>query len=64
MEPSDVQALDMGDSLSPRRRIETARTMTPGGTLVTTTTTTTEKPRDGRLDASFSGQWNWLGDIT
>lgn len=42
------------DGISPRRRIETNKTMTPGGTLITTSTTTTERPRD-RNDPSYNG---------
>jgi len=58
MEPADHSGMSVGlpqepaptDSLSPRRHIETNRTLTPGGTMVTTTTTTTEKPRDHKAN--------------
>ncbi|XP_048258093.1 uncharacterized protein LOC124117292 isoform X19 [Haliotis rufescens] len=33
--------------VSPKRRIETERTITPGGTVITTTTTTTHRPQFG-----------------
>jgi hypothetical protein len=60
MEPAEANQVqlntsrDLGDSLSPRRRIDTNRTVTPGGTIVTMKTTTTEKPRDLRHDAAYS----------
>lgn len=62
MEPAEAQQMGLSsspisDSLSPRRRIETQRTVMPGGTVVTTTTMTTEKPRDQRLDGSFMGEY-------
>ena len=57
MEGTEAQlaAGRLDESLSPRRRIETNRQITPGGTVVTTTTTTTEKPRDTRLDSHYNG---------
>ena len=45
---------------SPRRRIETNRTMTPGGTFVTTTTTTTQRPKDHSPDAAYNGMSSGL----
>ena len=47
------------DGISARRRIETSRTVTPGGTLVTTTTTTTERPRDAG-EPSYNGVYSQM----
>ncbi|XP_046554285.1 phospholipid transfer protein C2CD2L-like [Haliotis rubra] len=41
--------------LSPKRRIETERTITPGGTVITTTTTTTHRPQFGQLQPGPEG---------
>ena len=45
----------LGDGVTPKRRIETNRTVTPGGTVITTKTTTTEKSRDHQTDVGFTG---------
>ncbi|XP_013400231.1 C2 domain-containing protein 2 isoform X9 [Lingula anatina] len=56
MEPAEAQQYQEQVTpvqVSPRRRIETSRTVTPGGTHITTTTTTTEKRKDQKLEASL-----------
>ncbi|XP_059144747.1 phospholipid transfer protein C2CD2L-like [Physella acuta] len=48
------------NQLSPRRRIEIARSVTPGGTVVTKTTTTTQRPQYGRHDPGPDGSPNYV----
>ena len=62
MDPS--YDLNISNQISPRRMIETTKSVTPGGTLVTTTTTTTHRPQNHRIDANvdskfFSGFKFW-----
>ena len=44
------------DSTSHKRRIETNRTVTPGGMVITQKTTVTEKPRDHRMEIGYAGK--------
>ena len=46
MEPAEAQGL-LGNGVSPRRHIDTNRTVMPGGTVKTTTTMVTQKSKDG-----------------
>lgn len=58
MEPAEAKQYEEDTApqqVSPRRRIDTSRTVTPGGTLITTTTTTTAKLKDQKLDAALHG---------
>ncbi|XP_045208200.1 phospholipid transfer protein C2CD2L-like isoform X4 [Mercenaria mercenaria] len=45
---------------TPRRTIETSKSMTPGGTLVTTTTTTTQRPQNSRYDTATDGSPSYI----
>lgn len=62
MDPSEADLLldsmttTANNQLSPRRRIEVARTVTPGGTVVTKTTTTTQRPQYGRHDPGLDSK--------
>ncbi|GFO45832.1 C2 domain-containing protein 2-like isoform x3, partial [Plakobranchus ocellatus] len=66
MDPSEADLLldsmntSASNQLSPRRRIEVARSVTPGGTLVTKTTTTTQRPQYGRHDPGLDGSPNYI----
>ncbi|XP_050417349.1 uncharacterized protein LOC126830900 isoform X7 [Patella vulgata] len=60
MDPSEADLLldisaAASNQISPKRRIETGRTVTPGGTVVTTTRTTTEKSPYGNQDPGLDG---------
>uniref|UniRef100_A0A0B7BHJ9 C2 domain-containing protein n=1 Tax=Arion vulgaris TaxID=1028688 RepID=A0A0B7BHJ9_9EUPU len=61
MDPSEADLLldsmttTANNQLSPRRRIEVARSVTPSGTVVTKTTTTTQRPQYGRHDPGLDG---------
>ncbi|ESP01972.1 hypothetical protein LOTGIDRAFT_157106 [Lottia gigantea] len=60
MDPSEADLLldisaAASNQISPKRRIETGRTITPGGTVVTTTTTTTEKSPFASQDPGLDG---------
>jgi hypothetical protein len=65
MDPIDVEMHETmlspsnaaGNQASPRRKIETGRTVTPSGTVVTTSTTTTERPMYGRNDTALDGTY-------
>ena len=50
------QDLNFSNQVSPRRTIETIKSVTPGGTLVTTTTTTTQRPQNHRIDANVDSK--------
>ena len=54
MDPS--YDLNVNNQVSPRRMIETTKSVTPGGTLVTMTTTTTQKPQNHRIDANVDSK--------
>uniref|UniRef100_A0A2C9L2B8 C2 domain-containing protein n=1 Tax=Biomphalaria glabrata TaxID=6526 RepID=A0A2C9L2B8_BIOGL len=56
----DSMTTTSNNQLSPRRRIEIAQTVTPGGTVVTKTTTTTQKPQYGRHDPGLDGSPNYI----
>ncbi|CAL1543471.1 unnamed protein product [Lymnaea stagnalis] len=56
----DSMTTTANNQLSPRRRIEIARSVTPGGTVVTKTTTTTQKPQFGRHDPGLDGSPNYV----
>jgi len=65
MEPAEAQQMNLstprsevGDSVSPRRRIDTNRTTLPSGTIVTKTTTTTERMKNLQLDTSYNDSPN------
>ncbi|GFS26682.1 C2 domain-containing protein 2-like isoform X3 [Elysia marginata] len=66
MDPAEADLLldsmntSASNQLSPRRRIEVARSVTPGGTLVTKTTTTTQRPQYGRHDPGLDGSPNYI----
>ncbi|XP_012943979.1 phospholipid transfer protein C2CD2L [Aplysia californica] len=66
MDPSEADLLldsmttATKNQLSPRRRIEVARSVALGGTLVTKTTTTTERPQFGRHDPGLDGSPNFV----
>ncbi|KAK3734733.1 hypothetical protein RRG08_059912 [Elysia crispata] len=66
MDPAEADLLldsmntSTSNQLSPRRRIEVARSVTPGGTLVTKTTTTTQRPQYGRHDPGLDGSPNYI----
>ncbi|XP_060605436.1 uncharacterized protein LOC132757953 [Ruditapes philippinarum] len=53
-----TDALDTSNT--PRRTVETSKSMTPGGTLVTTTTTTTQRPQNSRYDATTDGSPSYI----
>lgn len=62
MEPAEADTLLNSmtpnvSQLSPRRRVEVSRTVTPGGTRVTTTTTTTQKPQHGRTEPAYQSEY-------
>ena len=50
------QDLNISNQVSPRRTIETIKSVSPGGTLVTTTTTTTKRPQNHRIDANVDSK--------
>ncbi|BFZ13818.1 hypothetical protein BsWGS_16857 [Bradybaena similaris] len=66
MDPSEADLLldsmttTANNQLSPRRRIEVARTVTPGGTVVTKTTTTTQRPQYGRHDPGLDSMPTYI----
>ena len=57
-DPED--GLNVADSISPRRTIETSKSVSPEGTLITTTTTTTQKPHNTKLDANIDSKTSSL----
>ena len=60
MDPS--YDLNVNNQVSPRRMIETTKSLTPGGTLVTMTTTTTQKPQNHRIDANVDSKIVFIAD--
>ena len=53
MEPDVNNVMD-----APRRYIETSRSVTSSGTLVTTTTTTTERMKDQKMESRYNGPYH------
>ncbi|CAH1796739.1 unnamed protein product [Owenia fusiformis] len=58
LEPAEAALYQNEDLSSPRRQVETARHVTPSGTVITTTTTTTERPRDMKYETSINDSPN------
>ena len=61
MDPAESQHMSLNtprnnnmlSDTSPRRRIDTNRTITPGGTTITTTTTTTERRNPSPRESAY-----------